>query len=78
MMSIVLLRHVVIATERSTDRPCALDMYDTSHRRILVYHETQNLEIALREVRDFQVVVLPFGDWVIGPVGLLQEEYEIN
>jgi len=53
-------------------------MYDTSHRRILVYHETQNLEIALREVGDFQVVVLPFGDWVIGPVGLLQEEYEIN
>jgi len=30
MMSIVLLRHVVIATERSTDRPCALDMFDTT------------------------------------------------
>jgi len=29
-MSIVLLRYVVIATERSTDRPCALDMSDTT------------------------------------------------
>jgi len=30
MMSIVFLRHVVIATERTTDRPCALDMFDTT------------------------------------------------
>ena len=30
MMSIVLLRPVVIATERSTDRPCELDMFDTT------------------------------------------------
>jgi len=30
MMSIVLLRPFVIATERSTDRPCALDMFDTT------------------------------------------------
>jgi len=30
MMSIVLLRPFGIATERSTDRPCALDMFDTT------------------------------------------------
>jgi len=30
MMSIVLLRPFVIATERSTDRPCALDIFDTT------------------------------------------------
>jgi len=30
MMSIVLLRPFVIATERSTDRPCAIDMFDTT------------------------------------------------
>jgi len=30
MMSIVLFRPVVIATERSTDRPCTLDMFDTT------------------------------------------------
>jgi len=30
MMSIVLLRPFVIATERSTDRPCTLDMFDTT------------------------------------------------
>jgi len=34
-------------------------------------HEPENLEIALREVGDFQMIVLPFGDWI-----MLQEEYE--
>jgi len=29
-------------------------------------HKPQNLEIALREVGDFQRIVLPFGVWVIG------------
>jgi len=29
-------------------------------------HEPQNLEIASREVGNFQMIVLPFGVWVIG------------
>ena len=29
-------------------------------------HEHQNIEISLREVEDFQMIVLPFGVWVIG------------
>jgi hypothetical protein len=29
-------------------------------------HEPQNLEIYLTEVGDFQMIVLPFGVWVIG------------
>ena len=100
MMSIVLLRPFVIATERSTvymwyvrhkkefhthvQYLCnskvgvskswlhwptvlyrSLPPFTTSHQRILV-HEPQNLEIALREVGDFQMIVLPFGVWVIG------------
>jgi len=31
-----------------------------------VVHEPQNLGIALREVGDFRMIVLPFGVWVIG------------
>ena len=92
-ISIVLLRHVVIATERSTDRPCAFDMFDTTRSfthmsntcvigrlaflhlgfvdlmpcfplsatlHILAFwfvHEPQNVQIALIEVGDYQVIV---------------------
>ena len=41
-------------------------LHDLRIKEFWFVHEPQNLEISLREDGDFQMIVLPFGVWVIG------------